>query len=54
MDKGFFDLYFFKNIENSNDKIKEVFKKNDNSRLALFCINQKKGREEKEEFGKAR
>ena len=44
MDKGFFDLYFFKNIENSNDKIKEVFKKNDNSRLALFCINQKKGR----------
>ena len=44
MDNGFFDLYFFKNIENSNDKIKEVFKKNDNSRLALFCINQKKGR----------
>ena len=44
MDNGFFDLYFFKNIENSNDKIKEVFKKNDNSRLALFCINQKRGR----------
>ena len=44
MDNGFFDLYFFKNIENSNDKIKEVIKKNDNSRLALFCINQKKGR----------
>ena len=44
MDNGFFDLYFFKNIENSNDKIKEVFKKNDNPRLALFCINQKKGR----------
>ena len=44
MDNEFFDLYFFKNIENSNDKIKEVFKKNDNSRLALFCINQKKGR----------
>ena len=44
MDNGFFDLYFFKNIENSNDKIKEVFKKNDNSHLALFCINQKKGR----------
>ena len=44
MDKGFFDLYFFKNIENSNDKVKEVLKKNDTSRLALFCINQKKGR----------
>ena len=44
MDKGFFDLYFFKNIENSNDKVKEVLKKNDSSRLALFCINQKKGR----------
>ena len=44
MERGFFDLYFFKNIENSNDKIKEVFKKNDNSHLALFCINQKKGR----------
>ena len=44
MDNEFFDLYFFKNIENSNDKIKEVFKKSDNSRLALFCINQKKGR----------
>ena len=44
MDNEFFDLYFFKNIENSNDKIKEVFKKNDNSRLALFCINQKRGR----------
>ena len=44
MKNGFFDLYFFKNIENSNDKIKEVFKKNDYSRLALFCINQKKGR----------
>ena len=44
MDNGFFDLYFFKNIENSNDKIKEVYKKNDNSRLALFCVNQKKGR----------
>ena len=44
MDKGFFDLYFFKNIENSNDKIKEVLKNNDNSRLALFCVNQKKGR----------
>ena len=44
MDNGFFDLYFFKNIENSNDKIKEVFKKSDNTRLALFCINQKKGR----------
>ena len=44
MDNGFFDLYFFKNIENSNDKIKEVFKKNDNSHVALFCINQKKGR----------
>ena len=44
MDNGFFDLYFFKNIENSNDKIKEVIKKTDNSRLALFCINQKKGR----------
>lgn len=44
MNNEFFDLYFFKNIENSNDKIKEVFKKNDNSRLALFCINQKKGR----------
>ena len=44
MDNGFFDLYFFKNIQNSNDKIKEVIKKNDNSRLALFCINQKKGR----------
>ena len=44
MDNEFFDLYFFKNIANSNDKIKEVFKKNDNSHLALFCINQKKGR----------
>ncbi len=44
MKNGFFDLYFFKNIENSNDKIKEVYKKNDNSRLALFCVNQKKGR----------
>ena len=44
MGNGFFDLYFFKNIENSNDKIREVFKKNDNPRLALFCINQKKGR----------
>ena len=44
MDNKFFDLYFFKNIENSNDKIKEVFKKSDNSGLALFCINQKKGR----------
>ena len=44
MDNGFFDLYFFKNIENSNDKVKEVLKKNDSSRLALFCINQKKGR----------
>ena len=44
MGNEFFDLYFFKNIANSNDKFKEVFKKNDNSRLALFCINQKKGR----------
>ena len=44
MARGFFDLYFFKNIENSNDKIKEVFKNNDKSNLALFCINQKKGR----------
>jgi len=44
MNKGFFDFYFFKKIENSNDKIKEVFKKNENSRLALFCINQEKGR----------
>ena len=54
MDKGFFDLYFFKNIENSNDKIKEVFKKNDNSRLALFCVNQKKGRGRKGRIWKSK
>ncbi len=44
MDSGFFDLYFFKNLENSNDKIKEVVKKNDNTNLALLCLNQMKGR----------
>ena len=44
MDIGFFDLYFFKNLENSNDKIKEVVKNNDNTNLALLCLNQKKGR----------
>ena len=44
MDTGFFDLYFFKNLENSNDKIKEVVKKNNNPNLALFCINQRNGR----------
>jgi len=54
MDKGFFDLYFFKNIENSNDKIKEVFKENDNSHLALFCINQKKGRGRKGRIWKSK
>ena len=54
MDNGFFDLYFFKNIENSNDKIKEVLKKNDNSRLALFCVNQKKGRGRKGRIWKSK
>ena len=44
MDMEFFDLYFFKNLENSNDKIKEVVKNNDNTNLALLCLNQKKGR----------
>jgi len=44
MNKGFFDLYFFKNLANTNDKIKEVVKNNDNSNLALLCLNQKKGR----------
>ena len=44
MSKEFFDLYFFKNLENSNDKIKEVVKNGCSSNLALFCINQKKGR----------
>ena len=44
MDTRFFDLYFFKNLENSNDKIKEVVKNNDNKNLALLCLNQKKGR----------
>ena len=44
MNNGFFDLYFFKNLANTNDKIKEVVKNNDNSNLALLCLNQKKGR----------
>ena len=54
MDNEFFDLYFFKNIANSNDKIKEVFKENDNSHLALFCINQKKGRGRKGRIWKSK
>ena len=44
MSKEFFDLYFFKNLENSNDKIKEFVKNSYSSDLALFCINQNKGR----------
>ena len=44
MSKEFFDLFFFKNLENSNDKIKEVVKNGCSPNLALFCINQKKGR----------
>ena len=44
MGKEFFDLYFFKNLENSNDKIKEFVKNSYSSDLALFCINQNKGR----------
>ena len=44
MSKEFFDLYFFKNLQNSNDKIREVVKNSCSSNLALLCINQKKGR----------
>ena len=44
MGKEFFELYFFKNLENSNDKIKKIVKNSYSSNLALFCINQKNGR----------
>lgn len=44
MGEGFFDFFFFKSLENSNDKIKQVAESNYDSNLALFCINQKKGR----------
>ena len=44
MGNEFFDLYFFKNLENSNDKIKEIVKNTYSLNSALFCINQKNGR----------
>ncbi len=44
MGKKFFDFYFFKNLRNTNDKIKEIQKINNNSYLALYCENQKYGR----------
>ena len=44
MGREFYDLYFFKNLENSNDKIKEFVKNSNSSDLAVFCINQTKGR----------
>ena len=44
MGREFYDLYFFKNLENSNDKIKEFGKNSNSSDLVVFCINQTKGR----------
>ena len=44
MVKKFFDLYFFRTLANTNDKIKEIQKFNNNSYLALYCENQKNGR----------
>ena len=50
----FYDLYFFKNLENSNDKIKELGKNNNNSSLALFCTHQKNGRGRKGRIWKSK
>ncbi len=44
MGENFFDFYFFRNLTNTNDKIKEIQKINNNSYLALYCQNQKYGR----------
>ncbi len=54
MVRRFFDLYFFKNLENSNDKIKEVVKNDPSSNLALFCRNQKNGRGRKSRVWKSK
>lgn len=41
----FFNFYFYKSLENTNDKIKEIsFLENAKSHLALYSVLQKKGR----------
>ena len=47
MTKKFFDLYFFKSLLNTNNKIKELQKcddRNDSKYTALYCQNQRNGR----------
>ncbi len=46
MKEKFFDFYFFRTLKNTNDKIKEIEKSNNNNNpyLAVYCENQENGR----------
>ena len=45
MVKKYFDYYFYRSLENTNDKIKDLsVTENKKSNLALFSYEQKKGR----------
>ena len=47
MIERYFDLYFFKSLFNTNDKVKEILKlqnKNKNKNIALFSVKQEKGK----------
>lgn len=45
MIERYFDLYFFKSLLNTNDKVKEILKlQNKNKNIALFSVKQEKGK----------
>ena len=50
MVEKFFDLYFFKSLNNTNDKIKEINITRQTNNIALYSLNQKTGRGRKGRF----
>ena len=41
---NFFDLYFYKSIKNTNDKLKEIRLVNPNRNISLFSAYQSNGK----------
>ena len=41
---NFFDLYFYKSTNNTNDKLKEIRESNSNTNIALLSIIQNNGK----------